>query len=143
MLNVNLECTGAIYSYSVYNQNDIENLLAELEQKCNNTKAFNYLKKMAGWKKDYLVFADSIYNYMNEMQKMNDLYKGGSTEYIKNGNQYFRSGQCQAVKHLFHRNTIFSKAMESVRRLKEFNNTLKFHNLIQDGNKFYFVEKVS
>lgn len=142
MKHIQLKAKGAIYSYTVYKSSEVQQILEEINKKCNNSNEFNYIKKLAGFKKDYLVFLDDLYNFMVEMEKFNEVFnRPENTQYIDISNKGVLSGQVQTIAKLFNRGTIFKKALDSINMLVEYNNMLDEYSLIKNEKGYIFIEK--
>jgi hypothetical protein len=142
MRHIQLKTKGAIYNYTIYKFNEVQQILEEINKKCNNSNEFNYIKKLAGFKKDYLVFLDDLYNFMVEMEKFNEVFnRPESTQYIDISNKGVLSGQVQTIAKLFNRSTIFRKALDSINMLVEYNNMLDEYSLVKNKKEYIFIEK--
>lgn len=139
---IQLKSEGAIYGYTIYKTSEVKQVLKEIENKCNSKEEFNYIKRLAGFKNDFLVFLDDIYDFMVYMKKFNEIYnRSECTEYLNTLNKGVLSGQTQTVAYLFNRCSIFRKALESIDKLVEFNDMLNKYCLVRDNKGYVFVER--
>lgn len=142
MTSILLKSEYALYCYTIYTSEEVKQLLEEIKQKCNDNNKFNYIKKLAGFKSEYLSFLDDIYEFMLDMKRMNETFnRSGCTKYITISNKGVLAGQVLTVAKLFNRTLIFSKALESINKLIEYNNMLDECELIKDGDGYIFYRK--
>jgi len=140
MIHIQLKSDGGLHCYTVYTSAEVEQILEEIKKKCNDNSKFNYIKKLAGFKNEYLAFLDDIYNFMLEVKQMNELFsRPVCSEYMEISHKGVLSGQVQTVAKLFNRTTIFSKALDSINMLIKYNNMLDECELVKDGSKYIFV----
>lgn len=140
MTHIQLKSDGGLHCYTVYTSAEVKQILDEIKKKCGNNDKFNYIKRLAGFKNEYLVFLDDIYNFMFEVKHMNDIFtRPASSEYIAISNKGVLSGQVQTVAKLFNRTTVFYKAIDSIMKLEKYNEMLNRCKLVKDGNKYIFV----